>query len=252
VDLRDDATYKSWLAAATDRFAGALADADLDAAVPTCPGWDVATLAEHVVAIHSWVEKILTTAQRQSDGDAHQPPDRQPRRYADWYRQRSTAMRRLMDTVEAAAQCWNFSGVNTTYGFWPRRQTHEVSVHTFDIAVAGGAELAIEPDVAVDGIDELLRVFGVRMPQRGFPARLAAPVAIVTDDAGAAWTLDPPPTEGGAVVVSDGSRDDAAGSVRGTASDVLLTLWKRLPTDRITITGDAAVAAAYLGSRLVP
>jgi uncharacterized protein (TIGR03083 family) len=252
VDLRDDPTYRSWLAGATDRFADTVATVDVDAAVPSCPGWSVADLVEHLVSIHAWVERVLTTAQRQSEGDVQDPPQRQPEHYADWYRRRATAMRALMDRADAGEPCWNFSGVNTTYGFWPRRQTHEVSVHTVDAGLAGGVELSIDPEIAADALDELLRVFGARMPQRGFPARLAAPITIAPTDADQSWTIDPPAAEGAAVVVSDGTRGDAAASLEGPASDILLALWKRVPADRIAVTGDTRVAAEYISSRLVP
>ncbi|MGH9136136.1 MAG: maleylpyruvate isomerase family mycothiol-dependent enzyme [Acidimicrobiales bacterium] len=254
--MNDDAIYKTWLADATDRFAGVVAASDLTRPVPSCPGWDVAELVEHVVFIHAWVEKILATAAAQSAGDDHPAPPRDAADaalgYAHWYRQRAAAMRTAMDAYPPEAPCWNFSGVNMTYGFWPRRQTHEVSVHTVDASLTGGEELTIDPLVAADGIDELLRVFGVRMAQRGAPADLTAHVTIVPSDIDRAWTVSPPQVNGGAVLVDDGANGDAAASLGGTASDLLLALWKRLPADRLTVTGDAAVAAAYVGSRLVP
>lgn len=248
----NDTTYPTWLADATERFADRVARSDLSRPVPSCPGWDVAELVDHVVTIHSWVEKVLATGVAQSDGDTHTPPERDPAAYADWYRERSTAMRDAMDTHPPAGPCWNFSGVNPTYGFWPRRQTHEVTVHTVDAALAGGEELAIDPLVAADGIDEVLRVFGVRMAQRGFRADLTAAIAIAPTDVDRAWTVSPPLSEGDAVVVADGAEHAVAATLRGPASDILLALWKRLEVERLEVSGHGAVAAAYILSRLVP
>ena len=43
-----------------------------------------------------------------------------------------------------------------TVGFWLRRMAHETSIHRRDVESAVGAETPVAPDLAVDGIDEVL------------------------------------------------------------------------------------------------
>ena len=244
-------SYPDWLAIAVDRLAETVAASDPAAPVPPCPGWTVSSLVEHVVAIHRWVIHVLETGTAHP-GESATAPTADAAALAAWYRGEAAVMQRLMAEADPDAPCWNFAHVNETAAFWPRRQTHEVTVHTSDALSASGAELAIDPAIAADGIDELFRVFGVRMAARGQPALLAASVIVAPSDADAAWTLGPAAQPGGPVTVSQRREGSAAAEVRGTASDLLLVLWKRLPVDRITVDGDADVAHAFLDSPLSP
>lgn len=248
----DNATYLAQLTSAVDRFAGLIEQSDLDASVPTCPDWDVAALVDHVVYIHTWVRQILELGRegaRFSDDDLGRPA-RESAAYAAWYREAAAAMHADLAGRNPDDACWNFSGANQTFGFWPRRQTNEVNVHAFDAALAAGTELAIEPNAAADGIDELLVVFGPRMAQRGVTTTLTAPITVAPSDVDASWTLLPPGEHGYAMVTADDH--GAVARLAGTASDLYLALWKRLPVERLTISGDADVVTAYLGSRLAP
>ena len=248
----NNATYLDKLSSAIAEFSGLIERADLDAAVPTCPDWDTAALVDHVVVVHSWVRQILEHGRdgaRFDDSDL-QRPVRDPAAYASWYSGAAAAMHAELSALDPAEPCWNFSGVNQTFGFWPRRQMNEVYVHAVDAALAAGTDFAIEPVVAADGIDELLVVFGPRMAMRGITPTLTAPITIAPSDVDASWTLLPPGERGVAEIADDNS--GAVARLTGTASDIYLALWNRVPADRISISGDAAVAAAYLRSRRAP
>jgi hypothetical protein len=45
-------------------------------------------------------------------------------------------------------------------------------------------------------------------------------------------------------LVREHAKGDCA--LRGTASDLLLVLWRRLPVERVDVVGDAEVAARFL------
>lgn len=247
--MSDPDVFDRRLAATVDRFAATVDELDPLAPVPTCPDWTVTSLVEHVVAIHRWVVHVLETGAAHPEESATAPD---AGALGDWYRSEAARMQRLMADADPAAPCWNFARVSETYAFWPRRQTHEVTVHTFDAASAAGRELGLDAAIAADGIDELLTVFGVRMAARGQPAELAAPIVIAPNDVDDAWTVGPATEPGGPVTVTTARVDTVAASVHGTASDVLLVLWKRLPVERVSIEGDSAVAAAFLRSPLTP
>ena len=56
--------------------------------------------------------------------------------------------------------------------FWARRQAHETAIHRVDADIAAGAASpAFAPDVAADGLDELLVGFGGRMRSPIAPER---------------------------------------------------------------------------------
>ena len=248
----DNATYLAGLASAVDSFTGLIEQSDLGAAVPTCPDWDVAALVDHVVVVHTWVGQILEFGRdgaRFSDEDLERPA-RDSVAYATWYRETADTMQADLAQRDPGAPCWNFSGVDQTFGFWPRRQMHEVNVHAFDAALSAGSAFLVAPAAAADGIDELFTVFGPRMAKRGVTPTLTAPITVAATDADASWTLLPP-GEGGYAAVTDDGRD-AVANLSGTASDLFLALWNRLPTERLTITGDSDVVAAYLSSRRAP
>jgi hypothetical protein len=89
---------------------------------------------------------------------------------------------------------------------------HETAVHRADVESASGPITPIPADLAVDGIDELLRV-------------MLADVGI-EDVVG-------PVHEGGRVQVVV-----AGTTVMGGASDLLLWLWGRAPAGDVVLTGD--------------
>jgi uncharacterized protein (TIGR03083 family) len=241
--------YPAWLARAVDDFARSISTSDPATPVDSCPGWDVRALTEHVVGIHDWVCAILRTGAAASADQPTSPPGGATE-LALWYLQHADALQALI--ADADAPCWNFSGVNLTVGFWPRRQAHEVTVHTVDAEQAAGRDVAIDPVVAADGIDEVLTVFAKRMADRGVAPEIAATIALVPHDVDMAWSVAPPTEPTGPVVVRPGADPAAAAVVSAPASDLLLALWKRVGTDRLNIDGDRRLALAFLTSRLAP
>ena len=77
----DDHSAPSALRAATTAMADTVRDAAPGAAVPACPGWDVARLVDHLGRVHLWAAHCARTGS---------PPDPYPRRdreqpLPDWY-----------------------------------------------------------------------------------------------------------------------------------------------------------------------
>jgi hypothetical protein len=127
---------------------------------------------------------------------------------------------------------------------------NEINVHAFDIALATGTEFEVDPAEAADGIDELLMMMGPRMALRGVVPTVTAPITIAPSDTDVSWTLRPSGDATYPEVTADPTGSVA--TLGGPASDVYFAMWNRLPHDRITVTGDVDVAAAYLSSRRVP
>ena len=120
---------------------------------------------------------------------------------------------------------------NQTVGFWIRRMAQETVIHRIDAELGTGrAGRAVPADLAVDGIDELLKVFAAFSVAEwgdyftdilaGSPGRT---YALRTD--GAAWRVRTGP---GLFTVEDGVGDDAADvTISGPPTAVLRWVWNR-------------------------
>ncbi len=220
----------------------AAAGGDLSAGIPTCPGWTMRDLVEHVAEVYE--HKIACTRlQREPEPwPPEWPTDRGPLdRLAD-------AHARLLEMFagsEPATPSATWWPSDQTVGFWARRMAHETAVHRVDAEVATTAPSPIDPELASDGVDEILTIMleGDWSDQPDDTAR-GQRVAIAT--AGRSWlvTLD----RGSVAVVRDGDGDDAR--VEGDPSDVDLWLWGRVPDERVGRSGDLD-AVRLLRSRLV-
>ena len=149
---------------AVARESAALADAaeraGLDAAVPSCPGWTVADVVEHVGNVQRWATRIVETrpTERISRPDMSESPA--PEELLGWFRAASRALVEALGAADPAAPVWTFIPGGTTR-FWFRRQAHEVAVHRVDAELAGGTAAPIATALAADGIAEWLDVVSV-------------------------------------------------------------------------------------------
>lgn len=130
----------------------------LAARVPTCPDWTVADLTRHVgqVYLHK-VECMRDGGERETDWPPAGLKDEVPltlldRAYAELVHE--------LTTRDPAAPGGTWYPPDPTVGFWYRRMAQESVIHRIDAELAAGAAIAPVPDdLAVDGVDELLKVF---------------------------------------------------------------------------------------------
>lgn len=224
--------HRDVVASSGARLLALAAEAGLDAAVPTCPTWDVRALVAHQAMVHRWATEHLR------GGDPDQVPNQTTIR--DDVEDLLTYAHDALDGVVAALadaptdlRAMTFlNDCPSPLGFWARRQAHETTVHMIDaLAAALGrlpatAEAAVDRAVAVDGIDELLRGFFTRGRSKLFDGTPAV-LVVAPDDADERWvvrvderlTVDPPGSP-----VPD---DDAAAVVGGSAAALYLALWNR-------------------------
>jgi uncharacterized protein (TIGR03083 family) len=229
-----DSDYLAHLAVDFARLR-AVAPIDLAAPVPTCPGWTVADLVDHVGKVY--LHKTLAI---RAGAEPDWPPagieDEEPlalldRTYAELLREFSSH--------EPSAPGGSWYTPDQTVGFWFRRMAQETVIHRIDAELATGQPVAPVPaDLAIDGIDELLKVFvaygvsewGSEFTEilGGSPGRT---YAVRTD--GAAWRARSGP---GLFTVTDdtagskGTDGTADVTVSGPPEDVLRWLWNRQGT----------------------
>ncbi|MGP3977428.1 maleylpyruvate isomerase family mycothiol-dependent enzyme [Streptomyces sp. 8N114] len=225
-------------------FADAVEHADPAAPVPACPDWTVRDLATHLGTVHRWATGFIREGRTEPVRPTEPPgvaelPDKE---LAPWLREGHGLLVEALKSAPDDLSCWTFLAAPSPLAFWARRQAHETAVHRVDAESALGAPLSPVTDAfAADGIDELLCGF---YPRRGTPEGFAAEPRTVhvraTDAPVAAWTVflgDPARAE-------RGTEPTAAPDCvyEGTARDLYLALWNRLPLTDLTLLGDASVA----------
>lgn len=228
--------YTAHLRSDGEKMARAV-ERDLDAHVPTCPAWNVAKLTIHTGAHHRWVADAV----RKRGGQPVEPgkPGLRGDALVEWFREGWRDLADLLDTVDDDDPAWTWSGDNRA-GFWRRRTTLETLVHRWDAENATGEGGPLDPELAGDGIDEMLFVMvGEGDAYQGPGVR----VGVAVSDTGRAWTLDL--ADGQPPRAATGSSDGDV-VVSGAAGDVLLFLWGRLGPDAIRLDGDEAARAELL------
>jgi len=273
-------------AAAAEKFAVAVAFADMRAPVPSCPGWSTYDLVVHVGNVHAWAATIVETGRPTPEQSDH-PRSSRSRTVSSWYAGKAEDLYQVLRDARPDDPCWNFAFGAGVKAFWPRRQLHETTIHDVDLHLSQHREVFLTPEVCVDGVGEVLGVFLQRMHQRGYPTRLERPLALTATDTGDTWVVAPqpqptstatspplvppqphgspaeavpepvpdagptmPPSFAHRRLPSDGVRDRVEAPV-----DVLYRLlWRRLPVDdpAVVVSGDADRVHAFLTSRLVP
>ncbi len=145
----------------------------------------------------------------------------------------------LADALEALPEdfpIWNWFGIEPPIpGFYHRRMAQETAVHRWDAQAAAGTTAPIDTALAVDGIDELLRSF---LSFAGADAELGGSIHLHATDADSEWLVRR--EHGKLVATPEHGKADVA--VRGTASDLLLFIWNRVPASALDLAGDPAVA----------
>jgi uncharacterized protein (TIGR03083 family) len=124
--------------------------------VPCCPGWDVRELVVHVGKFHSLVARWVTDGRRPDAWDSMPADHEDP---VAWLRRCSARLLDAVGTVDPATPCSTWSPSDQSVGFWVRRMAHETAVHRVDLEQALGIDWRMDPDVAVDGIDEVLTLW---------------------------------------------------------------------------------------------
>ena len=248
-------TYLAEIRASAARLADIVAAHDPDLRVPTCPDWSLRQLATHIGRVHRWAAETVTTRATERIPFDSVPDGKYPAAPADRAAWINAGAGRVIDAIMAAGdeQVWAF-GRLAPASFWARRQAHETAMHRIDAELAVGYSVALDSDLAADGIDEWLGSLssagyrlggdGTRALPAGTALHLRAVPAVQSDDAGAGWVVR---STGAGLSVQRGP-GEADVRVCGPADRLLLALVRRAPADdpSVVITGDAALFSGWL------
>jgi len=227
----------------TAGFAKAVAGADPDARVPTCPEWPLRVLVGHIGQEHRWAADIV----RSGPAPVPDPRDADPGSPQEWSGWLHEGAADLADAVLAAGESpvWTFFGPRPAT-FWLRRMLHDTTVHHADAAFATGTAFEVAPDLAADAISEWLELLSDPVTQTLKPAfaelRGTGQTLLLRPDTGLGWLITRTP---------DGVRwaratDTADATLAGPIEDLMLVFTRRLPSGRVTITGDRELADHWL------
>jgi uncharacterized protein (TIGR03083 family) len=227
------------------RLRRAVVLADAAAPVPSCPEWRVVDLARHVAEVY----QHKTESMRRGESPQPWPPDltsEEPLALLD------RSYRELVGEFDARPvdeRTAHWYQPDSTVGCLLRRMAQETVIHRVDAELAvGGGVTPVADDLAVDGVDEVLRImlgYLSREWPKAFedlPERGEAPAVRVVAG-GRSWLLTPTPT---GVTVGSGGTADGAATLSGDPQAVLLWLWGRQPAP-VAVTGDRAAVTRLRG-----
>ena len=241
------------------RFIEALQDAPPDAPVPTCPDWDADDLLWHLGGVQwFWGQVVAQRVTDKDDADKLDAGERPAGHEAlqAFYDKASADLSRHLADTDPSTTVWTWSA-DQSAGFIRRRQAHEALVHRLDAELTAGNRTPFDPALAVDGVDEALRVmyggcppWGTITPEPGRTMRLRA------TDTGDTWLVtlarftgtDPEGKTYDEPDISIAASDpggDAASTVSGSAEDLDCWLWRRPTTAGLDRAGDLTVIETF-------
>ena len=218
----------------------AVAEGDETSRVPGCPDWSLRDLVAHLGGVQRFWAEVVTA------GPADSAPtfvEREPTGDLLAWSAESTSL--LIDALRVAGpdrDCWAWWGASEapmTSGAVARHQVQEAAVHAWDAQETAGKPEPIPAAVAVDTIDELLVVtLGSLGVWPHPPSRIALSAV-----EGPTWLVDLTPAGAKAGPAAGG---EPLATLRGSASDLVLALYTRIPLDRIEVDGDREAVTEFL------
>lgn len=226
---------------AFDREADALsavARGGLERDVPSCPGWTVRTLVDHVAQVYEHKIACTELLAEPDPWPPEWPADRDSVAWMDDARRRLISLLRERGPAAPSKTWWE---PDQTVGFWARRMAHETAIHRVDAELAFGSPTPVEPGLATDGVDEVLEVVlsgdWSEAPRDELTGRRVA-----VETGGRRWLVRLDRTWVG--FSRDGEADAPDLTVSGDPSGVLLWLWGR--GGAVETSGDQEVVGLLL------
>lgn len=233
------------------RFA-TLCEDILDHAVPSCPGWTVQDLIEHLGTVHRRAIARIGSQTDPTGIELNIPTE--TTEMLNWFDAGWRELDRAFTETPPSAQAWNWTGQNQTVGWMIRRQAHEAAIHRYDAelahmglpSVAAFKSLPTEsipfgyvPEFAKDGLNE--RLYVSIAGRSNLKGSLPGSLHFHANDTEAESTIT---FIDGVFTIEEGhSKADAA--IRGTASELYLWSWGRLPADVLQCFGEMSVIESW-------
>ena len=196
----------------------AVASADMEAAIPSCPGWTGRDLVLHIgVTPHGLAVCVNTPVgglpdmSKIEEGYNSAPTD--DKSLIDWACIEIKGWAAHLRDLDPSAPAFSMTA-DQTLGYWMRHSAVETTVHLWDAEGITGLRTGIAPDLGADGIEELFLFLDYRrFRQDPLPARS---MLVIPSDTQRTWIF---PGTDGPTSTSD--------EVRGEAAQFMLRLYGR-------------------------
>jgi uncharacterized protein (TIGR03083 family) len=247
----------------TERLAESASAAGHEAPVPTCTGWTVTNLVEHVGQTQHWVSEII---ERRITDPSELPTEMaelpaEPQAWPAWLSDAAARAAAACSDAALEAPVFNAAADDRTGAqFWLHSLLNEAVVHGFDAAAAAGRDHDLDADIAAGLITNHLTMlssptWSAQRPDSAAAMRGAGETLHwhATDEPGLGdageWHIERHP-DGVRWQPRHGTADV---TVRGPAKSLLLVLTRRRPltggeADHLTIDGDVELARQWLRS----
>ncbi|WP_030268247.1 maleylpyruvate isomerase family mycothiol-dependent enzyme [Streptomyces sp. NRRL B-24484] len=222
----------------------------LDSQVPTCPEWTLSDLVEHLGGVHRFWAAVVAAGPADVPPAAPEPAPAVPRGLGALLAWSAESTGLLLGALREAGPdraCWTWWGASASpqdSGAVARHQVQEALVHTYDAQTTAGQPEPLPAAAALDGVDEFLATCCTTTS--AWPYEPATVDYRTTE--GRSWRL---------VLSADGARAErlpASGTAGaggdadvptvaalGTAGELVLVLYGRLPVDSLKVDGDSRV-----------
>ncbi len=210
---------------------------DLRVEIPHLEGWTVQSVVGHTGWVYRFANMML-----------HADPDSPPNRGSvpepphgpeviEWTAEGGHELEKTLSEIDLDSVHPTWTGPQPAL-WWLRRIAHEVSMHRWDAESATTTPDPIDARQAIDGIDEVLEIFAPNRMQfevlggNGETVHLHA-----TDVDDGEWVVTYHPDR----IEWEHAHAKSDVAARGSASDLLLLVWCRLPPSRLELFGDATL-----------
>lgn len=207
---------------------------------PTAPtwaglGWDRTELLDHVAFVQTWARTQLRAGANERVRFSDIAPMPTGAALQAHFAEGVDELVQLLLDMDHTVDWPTWAGTRPGT-FYSRRMAQEITVHRWD-AIGG----PIEGELAADGVLEMFELFVPRLPAERFGSVTGSLHLHATDVEGE-WLAHLGP-EGIAFEIGHAKGDVA---LRGTAGDLLLWCWNRVPVDeRFEVFGDANLLEAW-------
>ncbi|GAB3646105.1 maleylpyruvate isomerase mycothiol-dependent enzyme family protein [Glycomyces tarimensis] len=211
--------------------------------LPSRPEVTVAGVLCELVRLYHWT--VTALGAEVGEEDVPEPP---PVRYpeAEVIGVFDESLGRAMSALEShspESAAWTWAPVGRRAEFWHRRVTVVTALARWDVQMAVGATAPIPVALAAETISEVLEAFIPAGVRRGEFPDVVGLAQLFAQDADASWFVR---LRGGRVALLDhpDSRIELQARAAGSASDIALALWGRLPFGICDVVGDEALLRA--------
>lgn len=228
--------------------------------VPSCPGWNLTMLLTHLGSTHRRATHRLRTAHETAPDpndksylkvtpewqewlNTGKAPDDAPIPPAliDWFEEGYKDLAAALAETPDDAQVWNLSGrAKLAASFYQHQMSTETALHRWDAqnALPEHNPDPVDPELAYNAISLLFSFLPQRFKNFNGPEGQGETYHLHRTDGEGEWLL----TFNGRDldIKTIHAKGDVA--IRGSASDLLLLLWRRIPLDGLEIFGDKAKA----------